>query len=223
MLLGALDQLPFRLIALLVGITVHEFSHALAASSLGDMTARRLGRLTLNPIRHLDPMGTVLVFLVGFGWGKPVPVNVVALRQGRQGMAAVAAAGPISNLAVAALAAIPLRLDLLEWPSSYAFTEAFSGGAEGFLSAVLVFIILFNIILAIFNLIPLYPLDGSNVALGLLPAEQARSFVALERYGPVVLMGVIGADFIFGVGILWGVMRPVVNYVSLIILGEGLF
>ena len=223
MLLGSIEQLPFRLLALLIGITIHEFCHAAAASFLGDVTARRLGRLTLNPVRHLDPMGTVLIFLVGFGWGKPVPVNAAALRQGRQGMAAVAAAGPLSNLLTATVAAIPLRLDLLDLPRTYSFTQAFSNGPDELLSAALVFVIVFNIILAIFNLIPLFPLDGSNVVLGLLPTEQARSFARLERYGPGVLMLVIGADFIFGVGILWGVLRPVVNYASLVILGERLF
>ena len=223
MLLGSLDQLPFRLIALLVGITVHEFSHALAAYSLGDMTARRLGRLTLNPVRHLDPMGTILIFLVGFGWGKPVPVNHAALRKGRQGMAAVAAAGPVSNMLTAAVAAIPLRMKVLDLPSSFSFMDSITSGPDSFLSAILVFIIIFNIILAIFNLIPLFPLDGSSVTLGILPAEQARSFARLERYGPGILMMVIAADFIFRVGILRGIMLPMVNYATQVIVGQGFF
>ena len=223
MLLGSIEQLPFRLLALLIGLTIHEFCHAATASYLGDMTARRLGRVSLNPVRHLDPMGTVLIFLVGFGWGKPVPVNAAALRRGRRGMAAVAAAGPLSNLLTATVAAIPFRLDLLDLPRTYSFTQAFSNGPGDLLSALLVFVIVFNIILAMLNLIPLFPLDGSNVALGLLPIQQARSFARLERYGPGILMMVIGADFIFRIGILRAILGPVVNYVSLVILGERLF
>ncbi len=223
MLLSSLDQLPFRLLALLIGITVHEFCHAAAAYGLGDTTARRLGRLSLNPIRHLDPMGAVLILLVGFGWGKPVPVNALALRRGRQGMAAVAAAGPLSNLAIATLAAVPLRLELLAWPTTYSVTSAISAGATEFLGALLIFVVAFNLLLAVFNLIPLFPLDGSSVAVGILPAEQARKYAQLERYGPGILMLVIGADFVFGAGILWGVLGPVVNYVSVLVLGDGLF
>ena len=223
MLLGSIEQLPFRLLALLVGLTIHEFCHAAVASFLGDTTSQRLGRVSLNPLKHLDPMGTVLIFLVGFGWGKPVPVNALALRSGRHGMAAVAAAGPISNLFTATTAAIPFRLDLLDLPRTYSITQAFSHGPEELLSALLVFVIAFNIILAVFNLIPLFPLDGSNIALGLLPFRQGQSFAKLERYGPGLLMLAIGADFIFHIGILWGILGPVVNYVSLVILGERLF
>ncbi|MCZ6892074.1 MAG: site-2 protease family protein, partial [Chloroflexi bacterium] len=123
MIFGALEQLPFLLPALLIAITLHEASHAAAAYLLGDSTARRLGRLTLNPIRHMDPIGTLLIVFVGFGWGKPVPVNAMALRRGRQGMGAVAAAGPLSNLATAAIMALPLRLDLVSMPSTFSFTD----------------------------------------------------------------------------------------------------
>ena len=223
MIFGALDQLPFRLLALLIAITLHEASHAAAAYLLGDSTARRLGRLTLNPIRHMDPMGTLLIVFVGFGWGKPVPVNALALRRGRRGMGVVAAGGRLSNLAAAAIAAAPLRLDLVSWPSIFSFADAFRAGPEAFVGALLLFVVAFNIILAVFNLIPLFPLDGSSVALGILPNEQARQFSRLERYGPGLLMLIIGADFILRVGILRRLIFPVVNYVSVILLGERLF
>ena len=223
MLLGSLDQLPFRLLALLVGITIHEFSHAAAASALGDKTARQLGRLTLNPIRHLDLTGTLLMFLVGFGWGKPVPVDTTALRRGRRGMAIVAGAGPISNILVAAVATIPLRLQAVKLPTSYSFTDVFQGGVSEFISVAIFFIILFNILLAVFNLIPLFPLDGSSVALGLLPHREARKFARMEKYGPGILMIAIGVDVILGFGIIWGIMRPVINYLTIVLLGQGFF
>lgn len=223
MLLGSLDQLPFRLLALLIGITIHEFSHAAAASALGDKTARQLGRLTLNPIRHLDFMGTLLIMLVGFGWGKPVPVDTTALRRGRQGMAIVAGAGPISNILIAAIATIPLRLQVIKLPTSYSFTDVFQSGASEFISVALFFIVLFNILLAVFNLIPLFPLDGSSVALGLLPRNEARRFARMEKYGPGILMLAIGVDVILGLGIIWGIMRPVINYLAIVLLGQGFF
>lgn len=220
MIFGVLDQLPFRLLAMLVVITLHEASHAAAAYALGDSTAQRLGRLTLNPIRHMDPIGTLLIVLVGFGWGKPVPINTPVLKRGRQGMGIVAAAGPISNLATAAIAAAPIRLDLVSLPYSLSFTDTINAGPEAFLSALLFFVVVFSIILAVFNLIPLFPLDGSNVALGVLPVNQARQFARMERYGPGILMLLIAADFIFGVGILRMVLFPVVNYISIVFLGE---
>lgn len=223
MLLGSLDELPFRIIALLVGITVHEFSHALVACLLGDLTAKRLGRLTLNPIRHLDPMGTILMFFVGFGWGKPVPVNQINLNKGRQGMAAVAVSGPIANILVATVAAIPLRLNMLDSFPQHSFNFLNTGGIDIFLGTLLVFILAFNVLLAVFNLIPLFPLDGSSVVLGILPHKLSRNFAKLERYGPVILMLVIAADFTFRFGILWSIIRPMVNYVVHILLGQSLF
>ncbi|MFH1141140.1 MAG: site-2 protease family protein [Chloroflexota bacterium] len=237
MLLGSLDLLlsdpleflrvfPVILVtvglALLAAITIHEFSHALAAYLLGDTTARRLGRLSLNPIRHLDPVGTVLMLLVGFGWGKPVPVNSLALKGGRQGMAAVAAAGPLSNLVVAFLLSLLVRTGLLAWELSF-FYRFWSLGPDYLLSVVVSFTILYNIILAVFNLIPMFPLDGSNVALGLLPARAARSFARLERYGPALLLTVIVIDTFTHMGIFSGIIGPVVNYIAHLLLNQRIF
>ncbi|MFQ6031162.1 MAG: site-2 protease family protein, partial [Dehalococcoidia bacterium] len=142
--------------ALLVAITVHEFSHALVASILGDSTARRLGRLSLNPIRHLDPSGTVLLLVAGFGWGKPVPVNHQHLERGPVGVALVAAAGPLSNLVVAFLLAIPVKAGLLGWsnPTLGRATYVLTGGLREGLSDIVGVVILFNLLLAVFNLIP---------------------------------------------------------------------
>ena len=238
MLLGSLDLLfsdplqflrvlPILLgtvgLALLAAITIHEFSHALAAYLLGDSLARRMGRLSLNPIRHLDPMGTVLMLVVGFGWGKPVPVNPLALKRGRQGMAAVAAAGPLSNLVAAFLLALPIRLGLMELGSPFLLDTLFATGLLGFLSHLMGITIYFNIILAVFNLVPMFPLDGSNVALGLLPANLAREYARLAKYGPALLFTVIALDTFTHLGIFSRIIGPVVNYIAHLLLNQGIF
>jgi Zn-dependent protease len=173
-------------VALVTGITFHEFSHAWAAYELGDSTAERQGRLSLNPARHLDPTGTVMMLLVGFGWGRPTPVNPYRLRTGpKAGNALVALAGPISNLVVASIAALPLRLGLVD---SVATVDgiADASGTE-IVGLFLIFIIFLNVLLAVFNLIPIHPLDGFKVAVGVLPGELSRQLQALAPYGPGIL------------------------------------
>lgn len=166
------------LIALVVGLTFHEFSHAFVADQLGDHRPRALGRVSLNPVRHVDPMGAVMLVLVGFGWAKPVPVNPSALRPGRRAMSVVAAAGPIANVAVAVLAAIVFRL--LE-----------TAGIGGFALSAAFFTVLFNIVLAIFNLLPIPPLDGYNVVLPFLPPRLAMQVQRNAQYGMLLLLGLI--------------------------------
>ena len=210
------------LIALLVVITIHECSHSLLAYLLGDSTSKRLGRLSLNPLRHIESTGLVLFFLAGFGWGKPVPVNEHTLLGGRRGMALVSATGPISNILTATIFVIPIKLGLISWPTTL-FPSRFIGfGMEIILSHTIATIVLFSIVLGVFNLLPLAPLDGSGVALGLLPRSWADVVERLQKYGPVVLIVAIMADIVFGIGIISGLISPVINYLIIVIVGEAL-
>ena len=180
--------------ALLVGICFHEFSHAFAADRLGDRLPRRMGRLTLNPLRHLDPTGTMLMVLIGFGWGKPVPVNPNNTKNPKAALAITAAAGPLSNFVVAALAGLAIRLEAVPYISPFnetAFLFLSRGGwtLEEYVGLYLSTVTLFSILLGVFNLLPIAPLDGFKVAVGLLPAVLSRPFARLERYGMLILLG----------------------------------
>jgi len=165
------------IIAIVLGITVHEFMHAYTAHRLGDDTARLLGRLSLNPMAHLDPFGTLLLVLAGFGYGKPVPFNESRLRSA-MGVTFVALAGPLANLALAALCAIPLR---------FSAASLLGGVYEEILTAI----VLWNCVLAIFNLVPIPPLDGANVVYGLLPPRQQYSWRTYQQYGPFLLLFIL--------------------------------
>lgn len=229
MLLGSLDLLRFSPLAfafqlvltvgaLLACITVHEASHALVSFRLGDYTAKALGRLSLNPIRHLDPVGTVMLVLVGFGWGKPVPVNPHNVHGGRRGLAIVSAAGPVSNLMAASLFALPFRLGLLPW-QPYLTSASLNALASTFIPMLFSLVVYFNIILAVFNLLPLFPLDGSKVLLGLLPERIAHEYAKLERYGPMILLLLFALDFLTNGRIISPVLGPMVNYLVRFIVG----
>jgi len=211
------------IVALLVAITVHEFSHAFSAYRLGDPTAKYLGRLSLNPLRHLDPVGTVMLLLVGFGWGRPVPVNPLAFgRNALRRMAMVAFAGPLSNILVAVLIGQVFQHGLMEWP--YASGARLLGSpTEAFLAQFLVIILFYNLVLAVFNLIPLAPLDGSRVVLGILPRDMAREYARLEPWGPAILFGIIILDWFTGVGILARIIFPAINGLSRLFAGYPVF
>lgn len=170
-----LAQIAGIAVALVVGITFHEFSHAFTADQLGDHRPRALGRVSLNPVAHIDPVGALVFVLAGFGWGKPVPVNVYALRPGRVGMAIVAAAGPIANVVVAVAAAVVYRLlDM--------------AGVGGFVLDIAFWVVYFNLVLAVFNLLPVPPLDGYNVVLAFLPPRMAFTVQRYAPYGILLLL-----------------------------------
>ncbi len=169
---------------LLFCFPVHELAHAWVAVELGDDTPRRMGRLTLNPLAHLDFLGSLLLLTAGFGWAKPVQVNPYNFRGSpRLGMAVVAAAGPASNFVMALIAAIPFRLGLLRPTATIVSSNPLS-----LLSFFLIIFILVNLSLMLFNLIPIAPLDGSKILRGLAPREWDTWLNPLEQYGPMVLM-----------------------------------
>jgi Zn-dependent protease len=173
-----------RAITLLIAFTIHELAHAVTAVQLGDDTPRRMGRLTLNPLAHLDPLGSLLLLFAGFGWAKPVMVNPYNLRSGPNlGMAIVAAAGPFSNFVMAALAAIPLRLGIVP--------DIGGGPIIPTLARFLQEFIFLNLILMLFNLIPITPLDGSKILRGFAPREWDRPLAMLEQWGPFLLMALV--------------------------------
>lgn len=178
---------------LLLSLTIHEAAHAWTADRLGDPTARRLGRVSFNPVVHIDLFGTVILPLLAavshlplIGWAKPVPVDPRNLRQPRRDFVLVAAAGPISNLLQAAVAAIILRIALAAGGSAIA-----AGSTAGTVVEVLFLAVQINLLLAFFNLIPVPPLDGGNVLLGLLPRRMAYGYARLRQYGFLVLYALL--------------------------------
>lgn len=219
---NALITLLGFVIAIVVAITVHEFSHALSANLLGDTTAKDQGRMTLNPMAHLDPVGTSMIVFVGFGWGKPTPVNPARFNTGVQsGTAAVSFAGPISNMIVASLAAIPFRVGMLNLEAFwFSIFQSDTGNLAAYILGSIIFI---NILLAAFNLIPVAPLDGFKVVLGLLPRDLAMQWAKLERWGPMILFILIFSGFILpGGGLLIPIMNPLIKILATIILGGQL-
>ncbi|MEO0085324.1 MAG: site-2 protease family protein [candidate division WOR-3 bacterium] len=193
--------------AILFGLTVHEFSHALVADRLGDPTARDLGRLTLNPLKHLDFMGTVALFLFRFGWAKPVPIDPRNFRHPTRDMALSSLAGPAANLVIAIAAGLILRLLTLV-------------GVGGFVTELATYFVLFNLILCFFNLIPIPPLDGSRLVSYFLPASMAEGYAQFEQYGFMILIGVIMVGSLTRIPILWMVIGPLVRVSSWLIVGR---
>jgi Zn-dependent protease len=196
-------------LAFTIAITVHEFSHAATAYALGDSTARHAGRLSLNPIRHLDPLGSLLLLLIvftgtpGIGWGKPVPVQPWHLRGERRGMAIVSAAGPISNVLIAVMT---LSVDSILTTYDVQLPE--------WLNTLFAAVVSVNIGLAAFNFLPLPPLDGFALAIGLLPRRAAMTFASIDRYGPGILLLLVFAPSIIRIDLLNIVLRPLVSAVA---------
>jgi Zn-dependent protease len=202
-----------RIVTLIVAFTVHEFAHAWAANQLGDDTPSLNGRLTLNPLAHLDPIGSLLLLLSGFGWAKPVPVNPYTLRRRTPaGMMLVAAAGPLSNLLLALIAAIPFQLGLF---SPFVGRGSFLPS----LPYLLTQFIFINLILLFFNLIPVFPLDGEKVAEYFLPPRGQDTLLQLRPYGPILLMALLFILPMAGLDVIdWLVGRPAFLIFELLVL-----
>jgi len=202
------------LFVVLFAITIHEAAHGWAAYKMGDPTAHALGRITLNPIAHIDPIGTILlpVILVimgapPFGWAKPVPVNPFNLRNPRRDNLLISAAGPLSNFSVALIAFILLQMLKLANPDSLLLRGGTPSLGNG-LFLILYYTILINVILAVFNLIPIPPLDGSGVLMGLISEEAAEKFEQIRPYGFIILILLIMTGFI---GRILGFIMGIVN------------
>ncbi|MEA4959292.1 MAG: site-2 protease family protein [Anaerolineaceae bacterium] len=178
----SIQEIISRLITLVIAFTLHEFAHAKTADLLGDDTPRAAGRLTLNPLAHLDPFGTLMLILAGFGWAKPVPINPYALRRKTPaGTMLVSVAGPLTNLLLATLGALLIRFGVA---SIYTQPRSVFPTLGGFL---LEFVYI-NVALFLFNLIPLAPLDGEKVLEYLLPAQWREGFYKIRQYGPIFLL-----------------------------------
>ncbi|MDD5437948.1 MAG: site-2 protease family protein [Patescibacteria group bacterium] len=199
------DPLLFILwiVAVLVALTVHEFSHALVATWLGDNTAKRLGRLSLNPLAHIDWFGLAALVLVSFGWGKPVPFNPYQLKDQKWGPLYIGIAGPISNFILVVISGVLLNL-----------LGPVLGGAN-FLIIFLGLCFLINTALMLFNLIPLPPLDGSKIVLALMQQPKWYKYrAALEQYGAWILMALVLMDILLGVGIIGAVLRGPYHWIA---------
>ena len=203
-----LFRLPPEVLVLLIPVLLfalvfHEFSHGWVANKLGDPTAKNQGRLTLNPLAHLDPFGSLMILFVGFGWAKPVPVDSRYLANPRKDMMKIAFAGPASNLLLALIGGLIIRL---------------TGYVDTFTSMLILFTQI-NISLAVFNMIPIPPLDGSQIFSGIMIQRNPQLVMQLQMYGPQILMGLILFGMFSGVSIIWAVMSPFVNFFMFLFAG----
>jgi len=192
---------------ILFSLTVHEYSHGKMALLLGDDTARRLGRLSFNPMRHLDIVGVLFFYFVGFGWAKPVPVDPRNFESPRRDMMYVAIAGPLANIALAVGCSFFIRLISPEF--SYLFV-------------ILAYGIWINVALAIFNMLPMYPLDGSSVLKGMVSQKIAERMTHLDRFGAFLILGVFLLDHFADTGILSTILMLPINY-SVLFLSQETF
>lgn len=198
---------------ILLALSFHEYAHAYIANKFGDDTAKQSGRLTLNPLAHLDPIGTIMIFLVHFGWAKPVPVNPHRLRNPKKDMLWISAAGPLANMILALISGILLR-----------FIFAIGGAPNqhsiiGLFTYAVLMSLQINLALAIFNILPIAPLDGSKILFGLLPVKHEGKIYFLERYGPFILLGLIIFGRVTDIPILGGLIWPFVTFFSKIFAG----
>ncbi len=187
---------------IIFALSFHEFAHAWASNRLGDSTAAQLGRLTLNPLAHLDPFGAIVLYLVGFGWAKPVPVDYRYLKNPRKDMLWIALAGPAANFSLALISGILLRL---LW--SLGILDG-----NNMLVSVLVMSLQINLVLGLFNFLPLPPLDGSRILAGLIPNRNQQWLINLEYYGPKVLFALILIGMLTRVSIIGVIISPFIRF-----------
>ena len=209
-----LIQLLLSLPIIVLSLTVHEYSHGLIAKKLGDPTADNLGRLTLNPLKHLDPMGFLAMLLFGFGWAKPVPVNTRNFKKPRRDMALTAIAGPVSNLILAVIFALLYEITV----AAFSRAGELSGGVLNFANALILFLYLgsyFNVMLAVFNLLPIPPFDGSRFFYVFLPVKWYFKVMKYERYIMIGIMAVllIESYLLNGRGLLLGGLARLSNLI----------
>ncbi len=203
-------DLVIQIPVLLLALTAHEFAHGYVAYRLGDPTAKSLGRLTMNPLKHLDPLGTLAFIFIKFGWAKPVPVDPRYFRNPRQDMLYVALAGPATNLALAIICAILVKLILFIEPSlphNLVTTIVYP------FKICLVYSVWINVLLCIFNFLPIPPLDGSRILMGLLPHNMAAQYAQLERYSFVIIL------ILLFTGIISKIIMPIIKTITYFLLG----
>jgi len=195
---------------LLLALTFHEFAHGYVAFRLGDPTAQVSGRLTLNPLKHLDPLGTIAFFIFHFGWAKPIPVNPAYFKEPQKDMLWVALAGPVTNLALAVISALMVKAVVL-----LAQSIPYSVLGEAILvplNSTLIASVWINLVLGIFNFLPIPPLDGSRILAGVLPPDLARSYASIERYGFILLI------ILAATGVLSKLIIPLINFANSLLL-----
>jgi len=204
-----LNSLILAVPAILIALTFHEFAHAYVAFRFGDPTAKYMGRLTLNPMAHLDPMGTIMIFLIHFGWAKPVPVDPRYLGNPKRDMMWISAAGPLMNVALALITGILIRI-----VSATGIMTAVSGSTAQILMQMLYYSLYINLALAFFNLLPIPPLDGSKILAGLLPNRYASTLYQIEMKGPMILFGIIMFGWVTGFHVLGVIIGPFIHFFS---------
>ena len=208
-----IQQLLLLAPPILIALSFHEFAHAFVANRLGDDTAKQRGRLTLNPLAHLDPIGTIMIFIVRFGWAKPVPVNPFNLANPKRDMLWISLAGPLSNMLLAFISGLLLRVMIRTDGGNP--TDALST----VIYAMLLFSVQINLALAIFNILPIAPLDGSKILFGVLPRHHERKMIWLERNGPFLLIGLIVLGRLTGFSFLGLLIWPFVRFFSALFTG----
>ena len=203
------DVLIILLPILVFSLCIHEFSHGYIAYKLGDSTAARNGRLTLNPLAHLDPMGSIMILFVGFGWAKPVPVNPVNFSNPRLDMMKVAFAGPASNLILALITGLICQLKGL---TTYTILHILSYRTGSYIDLIISYLLLVNISLAVFNMIPVAPLDGSQIFGNLISKSNQELAFKMQIYGPKVLLVLILIGILTPFSILGSIMLPFIKF-----------